>query len=130
MPKASGKSGYLPGAQGAYLGEKRLSDDAMRALTAQHDVEFVKYILKGQKGTAAATIPFIPAQRTVLIYPPTLGTFLVNHTHPMGNTSPSIPDVKYLIKMAEKGSPQRSSIILPMNNPATRFYQYSKTIGK
>ncbi len=125
------ENGFLPGSRGAFLGEKRLSEESMRAFTEKYQVEFGQVYTEGSRKKGGGVF-YTLYSGTIdrMSVTADLGTYLVNHTHPMGNTLPSIPDIEYLIKMNAKGSLQKSSVILPIGKPSARFNIFSKTIGQ
>lgn len=62
--------------------------------------------------------------------PATANDMLINHTHPGGTMTPSVFDIDYLIDVQSKGSPQKSSVILPKDKPAVKFDKNTKPNGK
>lgn len=121
--------GILLGSRGGYLGSKRLCNEAMRSLSSQHQVEFTQVYFSGTgKNGGEGYYMLYSGNINSVSIPKDAGSFLTNHTHPGGNSSPSIWDIQYLKDMQIKGSPQNSSVILPHGNPSSRFNTSSKTL--
>ncbi|HRF34404.1 MAG TPA: RHS repeat-associated core domain-containing protein [Cyclobacteriaceae bacterium] len=125
------RNNYLPGSKGAFIGETRLSEEAMRALSNEFGVEFAQvYTMgSGRNGGGGYYTLYSGTQNSVDI-PKKVGEILINHTHPGGTIKPSTYDVQYLIDIEGLGSPQRSSIILPKDQPAVKFDKNTKTSNK
>lgn len=114
--------GGLPGSSGAFLGGSRLSVFQMEALTVEHGVEFAQVYSAGLgKSGGGGFYTLYSGTRSAVSVPLGAGEFLINHTHPGGTTAPSIFDINYLRQAQIMGSPQKSSAIIPVGNPTTRF---------
>ncbi len=123
------ENSYLPGSSGVYLGKSRMPEAQMRALSDQFGVEFAQIYTAGSgKNGGGGFYNLYSGTRNSVDIPNELGTFLVNHTHPGGNSLPSLWDVNYLKKMQLKGSPQKSSELLPRYQPSVRFNINTETI--
>ncbi len=131
VEKSIVKDGHLPGSSGAFLGEKRLPEEVMRQMSNQYNVEFAQVYFEGtgENGGGGYYMLYSGTLNTVNI-PSGKDSYLINHTHPGGNTQPSVYDVDYLKKQQETGSKQKSSVILPKDKPAERFNTTTETIKK
>jgi len=121
--------GHLPGRNGVYLGGKRLSEQEMTDLTHLHNVEFTQIYTsgKGKNGGGGYYSLYSGSVNgvDVEIRP---GTYWINHTHPGGTTAPSYLDINVLKKFISTGSPQKSSVILPVGKPPVRFNIHTQTM--
>jgi hypothetical protein len=122
----------LPGLRGGYLGPKRLTDEKMRALSDEFQVEFAQIYTAGplKNGGGGYYTLYSGTINTVEI-PLGSGIFLINHTHPGGTVLPSTWDVDYLGgQRVLYQSPQRSSVILPKGKSASKFNENTPTSNK
>jgi|GEM_PF-4510897 len=114
--------GSLPGSQGAYLGGSRLNNSQMENLTKRHGIEFAQvYTIGTGKNGGGGFYTLYSGTKNSVNVPVSPQSFLINHSHPGGTPTPSIFDIQFLLKSKAAGSPQNSSIILPVNKPPVRF---------
>ena len=126
------KAGHLPGSQGAFLGEKRMTDAMIRDLSEQYGREFAQLYTAGTGKNGAGGFYTLYSGTGNSLQVPTQGengeaVYLINHTHPGGTITPSKADIKYLKDAQSAGSKIKSSVILPKGKPAVRFNTSSPT---
>ena len=124
------EGGTLPGSGGAFIGDSRLSNEAMQQFSDQYGVEFAQIYTAGpgKNGGGGFYTLYSGTEKTVNV-PFGEDIFLINHTHPGGTVSPSIHDINYLKKAEAAGSPQKSSVILPKNKPPVKFNKNTPANG-
>ena len=111
----------MPGSKGIEI-PYRLSADQMMFLTEKYGVEFalVYKLGKGKNGGGGQYHLFSGTRNSVDI-PVTASTILISHTHPGGTAYPSRQDKRLMSYLAAKGSPQRTSSIVPSGKRTVRF---------
>lgn len=119
------KAGHLP--NGVDIGKSRLSENAMRAMTEQHKVEFAQVYYPGPgKNGGGGNYNLFYGTLDRLVFPK--GGFLINHTHPGGTAKPSGLDRMTIIEL-EQMLGQKSSVIIPIGKPSFRFNKFTPISG-
>jgi RHS repeat-associated protein len=111
----------LPGAAGVRIAG-RLSPAQMVGLTERHGVEFsLVYRLGLRRAGGGGTYWLYSGTRNSVSVPIGRDVRWIYHTHPEGSSFASRADRGVLELLEAAGSPQRSSQIVPVGGPVTRF---------
>ena len=110
---------YLPGKAGIAI-PRRLSVEEMIYLTQEYGIEFAQVYQRGTglNGRGGRYFIYSGDVRSVNV-PVNKDIIIINHTHPSGTAYPSSKDKKLLLLLEQKGSPQRTSEIIPIGNTKT-----------
>ena len=118
----------LPGKNGIDV-KKRLTQDQMEYLTQKYGVEFAQVYIygKGKNGGGGKYRLYSGDEKSVVV-PLRKDIMLISHTHPRGTPYASAKDLRLMSYLKLLGSPQNTSFVYPVGEPAVKFDQKRRKI--